>query len=60
MLGEGTEHSPLLRGYFIVLTLKNILESKKWATWLGTEAFFSKAEIKFFPTTKCPEGTLIR
>lgn len=60
MPGEGTEHSPLLRGYFIVITSKNVPESKKWAAWLGTEVFFSKAEIKLFPTTKCPEGTLIR
>lgn len=27
--------------------------------WLGTEAFFSKAEIELFPTTRCPEETWI-
>lgn len=57
MLGEGMEHSPLLRGASIVLTLKNTLESKKWAAWLGTEAFSSEAEMKLFPTGRCPEGT---
>jgi len=41
-------HSPLLQGYLIVITLKNFLEYRNWATCFGTEAFSLKQKLNSF------------